>query len=371
MFCMNCGQQLPDGAKFCLHCGTLQGATSPQTTSPEAMNLNNNHTFVPAMCPNCNAHMKVDSSSKIARCESCGTECLVQDAIKALTIKGNVQVGNATINVTGMNTESLLRRVEIMLADGDFDGAVEKCDTILDSDPTNGKAYLYLLMSSLKCEKKEYLAKMYGPYNKNPYYEKVLQFGDEDLVSELKNYHKANTKFAAKLKELQVNSELEFGSYKGKDIRWKVINIRSGMVCLITSDIIRHKPYHKSFELVTWENCDLRAWLNNYFIKNYFSSVERKRIVNTTVPPEPNTFPYSTNCGDQTEDKVFLLSNNEAMHLFKNNDLRVASDWWWLRVPGKNNCMACFVEIDGKVERKGASVHSDGGVRPVMWIRTG
>ena len=67
----------------------------------ETINLDGMHTFVPAMCPNCNAHMKVDTSYKIARCNTCGTECLVQDAIKTLTIKGNVQVGNATINVSG------------------------------------------------------------------------------------------------------------------------------------------------------------------------------------------------------------------------------------------------------------------------------
>lgn len=32
MFCMNCGQQLPDGAKFCKNCGKPQGAVSPTKT---------------------------------------------------------------------------------------------------------------------------------------------------------------------------------------------------------------------------------------------------------------------------------------------------------------------------------------------------
>ena len=114
-----------------MKCGTPQGAVSPTgTTRTETVNLDGMHSFVPAMCPNCNAHMNVDSSSKIARCATCGTECLVQDAIKTLTIKGNVQVGNATINISGTNTDSLLQRVEMMLADGDFDGAMSKCDTI-------------------------------------------------------------------------------------------------------------------------------------------------------------------------------------------------------------------------------------------------
>ena len=49
---------------------------------------------------------------------------------------------NYNIYVSGTNTDSLLQRVEIMLGDGDFGGAMSKCDTILDSDPTNGNVYL-------------------------------------------------------------------------------------------------------------------------------------------------------------------------------------------------------------------------------------
>ena len=174
MFCMNCGQQLPDGAKYCLQCGTPQGAVSPTgTTQAETINLDGMHTFVPALCPNCSAHMKVDSSAKVVHCDSCGTECLVQDAIKALTVRGNVQVGSATINVSGTNTDSLLQRVEIMLGDGDFGGAMSKCDTILDSEPTNGKVYFYMLMSNLNCRNRNDLASQTRPFDGNQFYIKI------------------------------------------------------------------------------------------------------------------------------------------------------------------------------------------------------
>lgn len=107
MYCMHCGQELPEAARFCMICGTPLGTVSSYgTVSSETINLDGTHTFVPAMCPNCNAHIKVDTSSRIARCESCGTDCIVQDAIKALNIRGNVQVGNAIINVGGTNTDT-------------------------------------------------------------------------------------------------------------------------------------------------------------------------------------------------------------------------------------------------------------------------
>lgn len=32
MFCMNCGKALPDGAKFCMYCGTPLGAAAGART---------------------------------------------------------------------------------------------------------------------------------------------------------------------------------------------------------------------------------------------------------------------------------------------------------------------------------------------------
>ena len=151
------------------------------------MNYDEMRTFVPAMCPNCSAHMKVDTSTKIARCESCGTECLVQDAIKTLNVSGTVNVENATINL-GANTSSLLQRVEIMLADGDFSGAMEKCETILDIEPTNAQAYIYELMISLKVRRQDELANREKPFDKNNYYQKAIKFGDENTKAILKGY---------------------------------------------------------------------------------------------------------------------------------------------------------------------------------------
>ena len=151
------------------------------------MNFDGMNTFVPAMCPNCSAHMKVDSSTKIARCESCGTECLVQDAIKTLNVSGTVHVGSATINL-GFNTVSLLQRVEILLADGDFNGAMEKCEIILDTEPTNAQAYIYKLMASLKVKRQDDLANCQKPFDDNSFYQNAYRFGDDNIKATLKSY---------------------------------------------------------------------------------------------------------------------------------------------------------------------------------------
>lgn len=380
MFCMNCGQTLPDGAKFCLNCGTPQGAVVPTVaTGSETINLNGSQTFVPAMCPNCNAHMKVDSSSKIARCDACGTECLVQDAIKTLTVRGSVQVGNATINVNGTNTESLLKRVEIMLADGDFKGAMSKCDTILDSDPTNGEVYIYMLMADLKCRSRNDFLGQMAPFDKNPYYIKAIQYGDDRQKSELTSYlnavnvrieEKQKAELEKRLRYLKVGDKFYFGSYYERTLSWKVLKIQDHNALVISADqIFITSPYHRLDGGTTWSDCTLRRWLNNDFTLKAFNQMERERIVPCDLNNEDNRR-HKTPGGTSTNDMVFLLSIDEAKKLFakKQKDI-VQGYWWWLRSPGCNSGYAAIVYNDSIIFDSGRRVSENGGVRPAMWIK--
>ena len=388
MFCMNCGQQLPDGAKYCLQCGTPQGAVSPTgTTQAETINLDGMHTFVPALCPNCNAHMKVDTSSKIALCDACGTECLVQDAIKALTVKGNVQVGNATINVNGTNTDSLLQRVEIMLGDGNFRGARSKCDTILDSDPTNGKAYFYMLMSDLNCRNRNELSAQKAPFVDNQFYIKAIRYGNPELKNELQGYinainarneaiarenearaREARARNEAIRKNPKVGDEFHFGTRNGKVIWWKVLIVSAGKALVISRDDICIKKYHKDLGKITWADCTLRKWLNNEFISEYFTPSEQTQILPCKLKKDKNPN-FKTRCGVPTTDRVFLLSINEVNQLFANNQARAIGSCWWLRSPGDRPLNAAFVTIHGEVDTYGNRADFERyGVRPALWL---
>lgn len=39
MFCMNCGKPLPDGSKFCPHCGTPVNSSEGKGSSEEGLSL--------------------------------------------------------------------------------------------------------------------------------------------------------------------------------------------------------------------------------------------------------------------------------------------------------------------------------------------
>ena len=393
MFCMNCGQQLPDGAKFCLNCGTPQGAVSPTgTAQAETINLDGMHTFVPALCPNCSAHMKVDSSAKVAHCDSCGTECLVQDAIKALTVRGNVQVGSATINVSGTNTDSLLQRVEIMLGDCDFREAMSKCDSILDSDPTNGKVYFYMLMASLNCRNRNELANKTVPFDRHKYYINAMRYGDSELKKELLGYAnivntryraakqeaeakakqeaEARAKQEAKQKNPKVGDKIYFGTNDGQCIWWEVLSVNEHKALIIANTNFEIMPYHQPGGFVAWAGCTLRKWLNSDFINTYFTPTEQERIIPCYLKNYKNPQYRIATGGVNTTDKVFLLSIDDAKRFFADNQARIYGNPWWLRSPGRDQDCAAYVDFEGAICYGGTEV-SDYfliRVRPALWL---
>ena len=167
--------------------------------------------------------------------------------------------------------------------------------------------------------------------------------------------------------------EITFGNYNGTQLTWLVLAEENDKCLLITKDCITEKAYNDNNGAVTWETCTLRTWLNDEFLNSTFSSVEQARIQTTTVSADKNT-EYSTNPGNATNDKVFLLSKTEANEYFSSNSARIAkyngnSCWWWLRSPGGYQLLAAIADDDGDVVDYGLYVHYGFiGVRPALWV---
>jgi hypothetical protein len=154
---------------------------------------------------------------------------------------------------------------------------------------------------------------------------------------------------------------------------WLILAESGGKALIISENIVAERAYHPENDFMTWEECELRAWLNGEFYDS-FSAGEQGRIVTTTVVT-PNNEEYDTPGGNDTEDKIFLLSVDEAYEYFADNDARVATDggtdgvWWWLRSPGSSKTNVACVNFIGGVSPNGSPVNmSSYGVRPAMWI---
>jgi len=145
------------------------------------------------------------------------------------------------------------------------------------------------------------------------------------------------------------------------------------------------QPYNTRDTNVTWETCSLRKWLNNDFFKAAFNSVEQEIIPTVTVSADKNPA-YSTNPGNATQDKVFLLSIPEVNKYFAYDSAMKCKPtayarkqgvwtndsgfcWWLLRSPGYDQYYAAIVSTHGGVSEYGHFVlYDDGAVRPALWI---
>jgi tetratricopeptide (TPR) repeat protein len=132
------------------------------------------------------------------------------------------------------------------------------------------------------------------------------------------------------------------------EMKWIALTIdddnRKALV--ITKDCVRKMPYHEKSENITWEHCSLRRWLNSVFLDSLPADV-KKRVIESKIINADNP-EYSTAGGNNTVDKVFLLSIDEARSYFKDDASRISKfqggqAWWWLRSPGTYSYLAAYV----------------------------
>lgn len=174
--------------------------------------------------------------------------------------------------------------------------------------------------------------------------------------------------------DIKIGDVYSFGNYNG-NTDWIVLDVVDDKALLLSKNAIEQRTYNNNFAYdITWENCDLRDWLNSEYIDNAFSEEESERIIQTQII-NADSAKFGTRGGNDTMDKVFLLSIDEVCKYLKTDADRKAyyddgtSAWWWLRSPGNSSYYASYVVSDGSVNEFGISV-SDvyGAVRPAMWI---
>ena len=171
--------------------------------------------------------------------------------------------------------------------------------------------------------------------------------------------------------------------FKYEPIKWRVLQSENGEAFLLSDVILDKQLYNENDKYVTWEKSSLRAWLNKKFIKRAFIDEEREKINITEILNQDNPV-YGTEGGNNTFDKIFLLSLSEVSEQqdgekygFLDDEIRACGksdfsktgSWWWLRSPGSYSLDAAEVNDDGWVGRNGSRVDSSyGGVRPALHL---
>ncbi len=155
----------------------------------------------------------------------------------------------------------------------------------------------------------------------------------------------------------EIGGIVSFGAYEqdsnesnGKEpLEWIILSKEDDRALLVSLYGLGKELYNNEIEKVTWETCSLREVLNSPFYEYAFSSGEQTMICTSLLE-------------DDIEDKVFLLSPEEAEKYFASDNKRkcelTAYGWdtgasraknnemcfWFLRTPGS------YVDSDGLIK---------------------
>lgn len=164
------------------------------------------------------------------------------------------------------------------------------------------------------------------------------------------------------------------------------------MALLITRYGLDCRPFHARTPYPVWEDSGIRKWLRSTFAPAAFTEAELEAVCLALVPDYGLSFPS----GEEAQDRVFLLSSEEAAEYFPDDAARkclptayalaagagcytgsssancidgAGCGWWWLRTSGtENNFYASYVYSEGKIYNYG-KVKQDGyTVRPAIWL---
>ena len=235
----------------------------------------------------------------------------------------------------------------------------------------------------------------------------------------------------------KVGDIITMGTYEqdnisnGKEsLNWQILDIKDGKALIISCPVLDCKEFSETADIAGWSESSLRKWLNTDFYESAFSDSE-KSIITLTEINNPGTYVGYDDSGcwtvsntvsnletilseadgqDNTQDRIFLLSIDEANKFFASDNDRKAflSDYgteifiklgfeqaqngnidedtirdyyeqeaskygrgfcnWWLRSPGIIEGTAAAVDYNGSSGQSMAVNAKDGGVRPAMWI---
>jgi hypothetical protein len=234
--------------------------------------------------------------------------------------------------------------------------------------------------------------------------------------------------------EIKKGDIIIFGSYEQDNdstngfeaIEWIVLSVEDNKALLLSKYGLEQKSYHDYSDLskkyadgqvitdwsdvkITWEECNLRYWLNKDFYDIAFSKNEKACIIETDIINNNNTY-YDTEGGKITRDRIFLPSLEEMTNnnysfdsdIYKQDinrrckateyakahgvwtiDKTYKDDQWkeyvtldgdipcyyWLRSPGKDAYKAASISAEGECQIDGADVYNTyRAVRPALYV---
>lgn len=246
-----------------------------------------------------------------------------------------------------------------------------------------------------------------GEYKKAAdYFTKLGEYKDcKDKISECRVLASGGKEMYEKIQAAKQGNKLVFGKFEqdadltnGEEpLEWTILAKEGNKVFITTNFAIDSNSYTtEDAEGYTWDKSTIRKWLNDDFLKNAFTEEEQKSIIKTHLLPEIANEETTTVKANPTDDKVFLMSIEEANRYMPATEEEEAKKnrvnsrklyptqyaisrgiytvstgccWWWLRDVSINGNTGINVRTNGIINAGDNSFTSNvGGIRPCMWL---
>ena len=97
--------------------------------------------------------------------------------------------------------DSLIKRIYLLLEDGEFDKADELCEQVLNGDPENAEAYICKMLIEFKCHTKDELSSLKTSIANSKNYNKVIRFGNDEQIAYVKGVEESAQAYFKKVRE--------------------------------------------------------------------------------------------------------------------------------------------------------------------------
>lgn len=205
-FCMNCGQRLPEGAKFCSNCGAATGEVKSETAQRKIVYDGEVHK-----CPNCGEIV----DSFVLNCPSCGHEfrssastSLVQELASKLEAMEQQQEPRKRRTIK----DELLRTNNLSKTDEQKISLIRSF--VIPNTKEDILEFIILASSNINVE-------LYGESNLTPENEVLKAVSDAWIAKFEQAYRKAQFSFSetptfTQIKEVYINKTNEINKQKKK-----------------------------------------------------------------------------------------------------------------------------------------------------------
>ena len=205
-FCMNCGQRLPEGAKFCSNCGAATGEVKSETAQRKIVYDGEVHK-----CPNCGEIV----DSFVLNCPSCGHEfrssastSLVQELASKLEAMEQQQEPRKRRTIK----DELLRTNDLSKTDEQKISLIRSF--VIPNTKEDILEFIILASSNINVE-------LYGESNLTPENEVLKAVSDAWIAKFEQAYRKAQFSFSetptfTQIKEVYINKTNEINKQKKK-----------------------------------------------------------------------------------------------------------------------------------------------------------